>query len=119
MSVAGASKDFCALRARVPPRGTLVVVGHTIPCLRSYRRLTGAIHASAPGAALAACIAFTLCAVRSGECLPQGWGLLPIFRGIPMSEYEKYICWLTIKSLNLQHPTKSWGQAKINELKDY
>ena len=37
--VVGASKDFCALRARVPPRGTSAEVGHTTPGLRSSQSL--------------------------------------------------------------------------------
>ena len=41
-------EGLCALRARVPPRGTVAVAGHTTPGLRSCRRLTGAAYASAP-----------------------------------------------------------------------
>ena len=41
-------KGLCALRARVPPQGTVAVEGHTTPGMRSCRRLTGAAYASAP-----------------------------------------------------------------------
>ena len=40
-------EGLCALRARVPHRGTVAVAGHTTPGMRSCRRLT-VTYASAP-----------------------------------------------------------------------
>ena len=73
ISVVGASKDFCALRARVPPRGTSAEVGHTTPGLRSSQSLDRGYPCFSPiGAVLAACFTYTQTIGKSNMLLSKG-----------------------------------------------
>ena len=73
ISVVGASKDFCAPRARVPPRGTSAEVGHTTPGLRSSQSIDRGYPCFSPiGAVLAACFTYTKTIGKSNMLLSKG-----------------------------------------------